>query len=146
MTVDIQEYRESGVSFRYPATWQLEREENETGWTVSVQSPATPFFLVTFDEDQPSTDDMLQAALTALRSYYPELEAAEQVDTLAGQPAVGHDIQFMSFDLTNTCWVRSFYTATGTMLVLWQSNDLDLEEYEPVLRAICASLQVEDEY
>ena len=59
--------------------------------------------------------------------------------------AVGHDIQFFSLDLTNTCWTRSIDSAIGTLLVLCQSNDLELEEYEPVLRAICASLTVEEE-
>jgi hypothetical protein len=30
------------------------------------------------------------------------------------------------------------------VLVLCQSNDLDLEQNEPVLRAICASMRVEE--
>ena len=68
-----------------------------------------------------------------------------QVDTLAGQMAVGHDIQFFSLDLTNTCWTRSIDSAAGVVLVLCQTNDLELEQYEPVLRAICASLTVEEE-
>jgi hypothetical protein len=58
---------------------------------------------------------------------------------------VGHDIRFFSLDLTNTCWTRSFYSARGTVLVLCQTNDLELETNEPVLRAICASLEVDDE-
>jgi hypothetical protein len=63
---------------------------------------------------------------------------------MAGQPAIGHDIRFTSLDLTNTCWTRSFYAGAGTVLVMCQLNDLDLEAYEQVLRAICASLQVDD--
>jgi hypothetical protein len=138
-------YQEDGVSFDYPAAWRLEREEAEDGWTVSVQSPGTAFLTVTLDAQMPGTEEVAEAVLEALRSDYPNLEARPRIETLAGQMAVGHDIEFFSFDLTNTCWTRTLYTDTGTLLVLAQTNDLELEEYEPVLRAICASLKVEGE-
>ena len=53
-------------------------------------------------------------------------------------------MRFFSLDLTNTCWTRCFYSNVGTVLVLAQSSDLDLDDYEPALRAICASLRVEE--
>jgi hypothetical protein len=139
------EFNDRGVRFQYPEGWRLEREDGETSWTVSVQSPQTAFLLISVDEGMPSTEDVAETALEALRSEYPDLEAEDHVDTLAGQPAVGYDIQFFSFDLTNTCWMRSFYSERGTVLVLWQANDLELEAYEPVLRAMCASLEVDAE-
>jgi hypothetical protein len=139
------QFDEGGIRFRYPENWRLEREDNDTGWTVSVQSPDTAFMMISLREDMPSTDQMAETALEALREDYPDLEADDCVDSLAGQPAVGHDIRFFSFDLTNTCWTRSFYSAGGTVLVLCQSNDLELEQNEPILRAMCASLEVDDE-
>ena len=138
-------FREGGVSFRYPENWRLEREESETGWTVSLQSPQTTFVVVSCDGSMPSAEDVAQITLEALQSEYPGLEADPAVDTLAGQMAVGHDIRFFSFDLTNTCWTRSLYAGAGTLLLLCQSNDLELEEYEPVMRAICSSLEVEQD-
>jgi hypothetical protein len=138
-------FQEDGVSFTYPDSWRLEREETENGWTATLQSPGTAFLTVTFDGDMPPTEEMAEAALEALRSEYPGLEASPKIDTLAGQMAIGHDIQFFSFDLTNSCWTRSLYADAGTLLVLCQTSDLELEEYEPVLRAICASLAVEEE-
>jgi hypothetical protein len=139
------QFQEDGVSFRYPESWRLEREENETGWAVLLQSPDTAFALISFDHSLPTTEEVAEATLDALRSDYPSLEAEERIDTLAGQMAVGHDIRFFSFDLTNTCWTRSIYSDSGTLLVLCQANDLELEQHEPVLRAICASLKVEEE-
>jgi hypothetical protein len=136
-------FDDGGIRFSYPENWRLEREENETGWTVSLQSPGTAFMMVCLREDLPTPDQLADAALDALRDDYPELEADDCVDNLAGQPAIGHDIRFISLDLTNTCWTRSFYTSEGTMLVLCQANDLELEQHEPVLRAICKSLEVE---
>ena len=139
------QFEEDGVSFRYPEGWRLEREENETGWTVLLQSPDTAFALVSFDNSLPTTEETAEAALEALRSDYPNLEAEDRVDTLAGQMAVGHEIQFFSLDLTNTCWTRSIHSPSGVLLVLCQANDLELEQHEPVLRAICASLKVEED-
>ena len=141
----VAQFDDTGIRFKYPENWQLEREESEAGWTVSLQSPDTAFLMLCFREDMPSTDDMAESALAALREEYPELEAEDRIDSLAGQPAIGHDIRFFSFDLTNTCWTRSFYSSRGTVLVLCQFNDLESEKNEPVLRAICASLELEDD-
>lgn len=138
-------FAESGIRFRYPENWKLEREDNDTGWTVSVQSPGTAFLMVCLRQDMPTTDSLAEAALAALKEDYPELEADDCVDSVAGQPAVGHDIRFFSLDLTNTCWTRSFYTTYGTVLLLCQTNDLELEQNGAVLRAICASLEVEND-
>jgi hypothetical protein len=141
----LAEFEDGGIRFKYPANWQVEREENEAGWTVALQSPDTAFMTISLREDMPSVDQLAETALAALREEYPDLEAEDCVDSLAGQPAVGHDIRFFSFDLTNTCWTRSFYSSRGTVLVLCQVNDLELDTNEPVLWAICASLQVDDE-
>ena len=139
------QFEDGGLRFRYPENWRLEREEDDTGWTVSLQSPGTAFLLITVNAEGPEPAQMADTVLEAMRGDYPDLEADECVDTLAGQPAVGHEIRFTSLDLTNTCWTRSFATARGTVLVLCQTNDLELENSEPVLRAICASMEVDEE-
>jgi hypothetical protein len=140
-----QRFAEDGISFRYPESWRLEREESENGWTVSLQSPGTAFLVLSFDSSMPTTEEMAETTLEALRSEYPDLEADPRIESLAGRMAIGHDIDFFSLDMTNTCWTRSLYTETGTVLLLCQTSDLDQASYEPVLRAICASLQVEEE-
>jgi len=122
----------------------LEREDTDTGWTVVVQSPETAFAMISLNES-PSVENMAETALATMREDYPDLDADACVDSVAGRPAVGYDIRFFSLDLTNTCWIRSFYCSRGTMVVMCQVNDLELETNEPVLRAICASLEVDDE-
>src|SRR5262249_25244818 len=72
----------------------------------------------------------------------PDLEADARMEKLAGQMAIGHDVEFFHFDLTNTCWTRSFYSDAGTMLLMCQISDMEGETYGPALRAVCASLQV----
>lgn len=135
-------FERDGIRFRYPENWQLEREDSEHGWTVSVYGPGTAFLLLSCDQDMPENERMAESALEALREEYPDLEADPCVDSVAGQPALGHDIRFFSLDLTNTCWTRSFYSPRGTVLVMWQVNDLELDTTEAVLRAICASLKL----
>ena len=139
------EFSDGGIRFRYPENWILEREDNDSGWTVSVQSPGTAFLMVCLREDTPAIDEVADAALAALKDDYPELEYDQCIDSVAGQPAVGHTVRFFSLDLTNTCWTRSFYSNQGTVLVLCQTSDLELEKNGPVLKAICASMEVEDE-
>ena len=137
-------YQADGIRFQYPDNWKLTREDAETGWTVSVQSPETAFFILTFDEEMPEIDVVTETVLEALRADYPDIEADDALESLAGQPAMGHDIRFFSLDLTNTCHTRSFYSDTGTVLMMWQANDLELEAVEPIFRAMCASLRVEE--
>ncbi len=141
----VVQFDQDGIQFRYPENWRLEREENEEGWTVSLQSPDTAFLMICYRDDQPDHGDVAATALAALKDEYDELEADDCVDSVAGQPAVGHDIRFFSFDLTNTCWTRSFYSAQGTVLVMCQVNDLELEKNEPILRAICKSLELTED-
>jgi hypothetical protein len=141
----VGEFEDGGIRFRYPENWRLEREDNQDGWTVTLQSPGTAFMTVTLDEEMPSTEEMAATALAAMKEVYPDLEADDCVDSLAGQPAVGHDMRFFSLDLTNTCWTRSFYSSRGTVLILCQMNDLEQEAHEPILKAICASLELEED-
>ncbi len=138
-------FEQDGVRFRYPENWQLEREDSGNGWTVTVQSPETAFLLVAYDESMPETEQVAETALQALREEYPDLEADPCLDSVAGQPAFGHDIRFFSLDLTNSCWTRSLYGSGGTILIMWQTNDLEMDTNGAVLRAMCSSLQVEEE-
>jgi len=138
-------FHEDGIRFRYPENWKLERQQNDEGWTVTLQSPETAFLLLSLREDMPDPTELAETALEALKEEYEDLEADDSADPVASKPAVGHDIRFFAFDLTNTCWIRSFSCPRGTVLLLCQVNDLELQTNEPVLRAICASLELAEE-
>lgn len=140
----VASFRRDGIRFQYPDGWQIAREDAETGWTVSVQSRDTAFFMLTFDSQMPEVGLVAETVLEALRADYPDLEAEDAIESLAGQPALGHNVRFFSLDLTNTCCTRAFYTETGTVLVIYQANDLELDSVAPVFKAICASISVEE--
>jgi hypothetical protein len=138
-------FNRDGIGLSYPENWKLESEDSEGGWSVSLQSPDTAFLLVSYYEDMPESAAVAQTTLEAMQAEYEDLESEEIFETVAGQPAVGHDISFFSLDLTNTCWVRCFYGAHGTVLVMWQATDTEMDRNGPVLDAICASLTVEED-
>lgn len=137
-------FDEEGLRFSYPENWQLSRDENPTGWTVTLQSPATAFLMITLDRDMPEADLMIETALDAMKGEYDSLEFEPVAESISGQPAVGHDMRFFSFDLTNTCGTRSFYSEAGTILLFWQTSDLELEILELVLQAVRASMRVDE--
>jgi hypothetical protein len=138
-------FERDGLRFLYPENWQVEKDATDNGWSVTVQSPQTSFLFISVHPDRPAVQTVLDTTLSALREDYPELETEEAVEQIAGHRARGHDVQFFSLDLSNSCWIRSFRTRRQTVLILAQANDLELAETEPVLRAIRASLQVTKE-
>jgi hypothetical protein len=137
-------FEQDGIRFLYPENWTLERTELEDGWSVTVQSPDTAFFSVTYEIGEADMASPAESALNALQEEYPMCEFDSAVETLAGQPAVGYDVRFYSLDLTNTAWIRSFACEDGCVLVLCEVNDLELDRNGPVLKAICKSLVIED--
>ena len=142
----INTFERDGVRFEYPGNWTAEPAESEAGgWAVSVHSPETAFILVAL---RPEADDPAQLAdrtLEALRAEYQELDAEDVVEAIGGLAAVGHDIDFLTLDTPITCQTRCVGTPAGPLLVMWQTSEYDRERNEPVLRAIRASLTVEQE-
>jgi len=137
-------YEREGIRFQYPENWRVETTESAEGWSVAVYSPQTAFMLLTVNRDRPPVAGTLETTLSALREDYSDLESDESTEIIAKRRAQGRDVRFFSMDLTNSCWLRSFRTGAGTILILSQTSDLELELMEPVLRAIRASLEVAD--
>lgn len=140
----LQRFERDGITFNYEDSWKLEQEDSPSSWTVLLQGPGTAFITLTLDTDMPTQDEVLQAVLDALKPDYPSLEVEPCVETVAGQLAMGQNIDFFALDLTITCTTRCFYSDRGTVLVLCQAADIDMEEAEPVFKAIRASLRVEE--
>ena len=139
------QFAEDGVRFVYPETWEMTRESNPTGWTVTLQSPATAFVLITLDRDMPESELMAETALEAMQGEYADLESETVTESIAGQPAIGYNMRFFSFDLTNTCGVRGLYAEAGTVLVFWQTNDLELDNVETMVHALLASMKLDED-
>lgn len=140
-------FERDGIHFQYPAGWAADADEDADGggWTVTVQSPEPAFLLVSLRPEADTPADLADQALDALQAEYKELDATNAVETLAGRPAVGHDIDFLTLDTSVTCCTRCLDTPAGPVLVMWQTSEHDRARNESVLRAACASLTVDED-
>lgn len=138
-------YEDRGIRFEYPDDWELEVNDDGPITMVSVQSNGgLAFALVTVDETRPAPAAMADEALSAMREEYPTLDAVPALETIGGHRAVGHDVEFISLDMTNACAIRCFRTPRRTVMVFGQWSDLEAEESEPQIQGVCRSLQETD--
>ena len=137
-------FERDGLRFQYPTGWEIELEEEGESWTISLQGPGTAFLVLTFVPDIDDPGELVDAAVAGLREDYPDLEAEDAVENLAGQPALGADVRFVHFDLTKKCWIRSVPTGSGAVLVMAQCTDEELEDQGVTLNSIMASLTVDE--
>lgn len=138
------QFERNGVSFQYPENWQLTPEPYESGWTVTVQSPGTAFLTLTCDGIGPGIGELADAALSALKEEYKEVDAEPFSGNIAGLPAIGYDAEFFSLDLTNTCIIRAMSAEQGTILIIAQASDLEQTNLQ-VLRAMIVSMRIDEE-
>jgi hypothetical protein len=138
-------YDDHGIRFEYPLDWELEISDDGPRTAVTVQSPAgLAFAIVTVDESRPAPADLADEALAAMRAEYPSLDAAPAIETIDGHRAVGHDLEFISLDMINSCSIRAYRTPRRTVLVFVQWSDLASEESESLLQAVRRSVEETD--
>jgi hypothetical protein len=138
-------YDDHGIRFQYPTNWAIEVNDDGAITAVSLQSGSgLAFALVSIDDSRPEPAEVADLALAAMREEYPELDAFPASETLGGHQAVGHDVEFSSLDMNNTCAIRCFRTPRRTVLVFGQWSDLEGEGPELVLRAVRHSLEETD--
>jgi hypothetical protein len=130
------------LRFEYPGDWDLEVLDDGSRTTVTVQSPGgLAFAMITLDEERPAPSTLADEALSAMREEYPGLEATPALETIDGQRASGHDIEFVSLDMLNSCAIRCYRTPRRTILVFNQWSDLDEGDPEAALRALRRSIE-----
>lgn len=135
-------YDDHGVRFEYPPDWELEVSDDGPRTTVTVQAPGGLIFtMVTMDDTRPAPAELADEVLAAMREEYPELDAAPAIETVAGHRAIGHDLEFFSLDVVNSCAIRCFRTPRHTVLVFGQWSDLAGEDPEGLIRAVRGSLE-----
>ncbi len=138
-------YDDHGIRFEYPGDWELDVTQDGTRTTVSVQAPSgLAFGLVTLDEECPDPAEVADDALAAMREEYPELDAVPALETIDGQPATGHDLEFISLDVPTECTIRCYRTPRRTVLIFGQWTDLDDDEAEGQLVGVRRSLEETD--
>lgn len=138
-------YDDHGIRFEYPEDWGVEAADEGGVTTVALNAPdGLAFALVTVDDSRPAPATVTDQALEAMREEYPGLDVSTALETISGHRAVGHDIEFISLDLTNTCVIRGFRTDRRTVLFFGQWSDVEDEDVPVTLALIRRSLQETD--
>ncbi len=139
-------FTRNGISFRYPENWQVEVDESpEGGWAVTVNSPLTAFVVVSLQPDAGDPAELADQTLAAFKAEYEDLDSENRLETIAGRMAMGHDIDFLTLDTPITCRTRCLETLAGPLLLMTQVSEFDREANDLVLRAVVASLQLEED-
>ncbi|SFH87515.1 hypothetical protein [Planctomicrobium piriforme] len=134
-------YQGQGVSFRYPANWELAEEPREDALTLSVSEGAA-FWSITILRRRPRAERVVKEAIQAFREEYDDLDEYPAAATLVGETAVGRNLEFVALELINCVFMRALETGGRTLFVLAQVTDHERDEYEPVFDAISESLTI----
>jgi hypothetical protein len=138
-------YDDHGIRFEYPNGWELEVTDDGPLTTVAVQAPGgLAFALVTVDDSCPVPAEVADQALGALREEYPVLDAVPALETINGHHAIGHDVEFISLDMTNSCTIRCFRTPRRTVLLFGQWSELGDQASETTLVSVRRSFEETD--
>src|SRR5262245_48511903 len=143
----MQTFERDRISIRYPDDWTAETAEDPEsgGWTVTVSSPETAFFMMSLQPDASDSGDLSDQTLTAMKSEYKEFDAEEVMETICGLPAIGFNADSLTVDTAIICRVRCLGTFAGPLLLLSQVSEYDRDHNDPESRTIVASLDVEAE-
>ena len=138
-------FSKSGISIQYPTAWTFDEESSGEGWTVTLQSPGTTFLLISLRPDADEPTQVADQTLEAMKAEYPELDASDATETLAGRMAIGFDVDFVALDATVSGRIRAIDSPEGPLLILTQSSDLDRAKHEAALKAIESSIEITEE-
>jgi hypothetical protein len=138
-------YDDQGIRFQYPDDWEVEETEDGPVFTITLNAPdGLAFALVTVDDSRPAPAVLADEVLGTMREEYPTLDAVPALETIGGHRAIGHDVEFISLDLTNACTIRCFRTERRTVLIFGQWSDIEDEEIATVLAAVRLSFEETD--
>jgi hypothetical protein len=139
-------YHDNGIRFEYPADWELAVSADGPRTTIELHAPSgLAFAFVTLDDSRPEPEELVDEALEAMRDEYPDLDSQAVEESLDGRDAIGHDLEFFSLDMINSCSIRSYRTERHTVLLFGQCSAIDGEDSLAVFSAVRRSLEeVED--
>ena len=141
----METYSDEFVRFRWPETWEFEREESDELLTLTVSSPETSFWSLSLLFDRPARADVVQSAIDSLTEKYEQVDIYSPTRTPEEQPGLSQDLDFICLELVNSAFLRCYRTANLTALVYYQGTDHELEESRPVMEAISRTLVFTDE-
>lgn len=135
-------YQAHGVTFGYPGHWELSEESRDDAMTVSVGDGGA-FWSITVLRRRPRAERVLEEAVQAFWDEYENIDEYPVEAMLAGESAIGRNIEFVAFELVNCVFMKALEIGGRTFFVMAQVTDHEREQFEPIFDSITASMHPE---
>jgi len=138
------EYRNHGICFHYPRSWQQTEESSDDAITVTVADAGT-FWSITILHRRPPAMQVMSEALAAFQDEYEDIDEYEAQAVLNGEDALARNLEFVAMELINCVFLRVIEVGAQTLFVMAQVTDHERKDYEPQFEAITASIRVDED-
>lgn len=134
-------YDRSGIRFQYPENWKIVDEQFD-GFprSVCVQAPSGAFWSLDIHPFSVRSEDILREMVAAITDDYDDVESELVEEVIEEFEAIGADLFFSCLDFVIKARLRSFKSGHATYVMLYQAEDRDFDQFEPVFRAMTHSL------
>ncbi|MBC8353352.1 MAG: hypothetical protein H8E66_15240 [Planctomycetes bacterium] len=134
-------YDKLGVRLFYAEGWKITEDDLDAEpRTLSFESPKGGAWELMLYGDSQDLDQLTGQALEVMREEYENLETAPFVTEFGDIQAGGHEIYFYHLDLLIHSRIIAAPFESQTALLLWQAEDREFDELEPVFRAMATTL------
>jgi hypothetical protein len=134
-------YDKLGVRFLYAEGWKITEDEVDAEPRVlSIDSPSGGIWELILYSDPRDLDELVGEAVSVMSEEYENLETSDYTIEFGDVRASGQEIYFYHLDLLVHCRIVAAPLGEQTALLLWQAEDRDFDELEPVFRAMATTL------
>jgi hypothetical protein len=134
-------YDKLGVRLIYAEGWKITEDDLDAEpRTLSIESPCGGIWELMLYSDPRDGDELADEALSVLGEEYEDLETTGYTTEFADVAASGYEIYFYHLDLLIHSRIITAPLGGQTALLLWQAEDRDFDELEPVFRAMATTL------
>ena len=134
-------YDKLGVRLIYAEGWKITEDELDAEpRALSFESPSGGIWELMLYSDPRDGDELADEALSVLGEEYENLETTGYTTEFADVVASGYEIYFYHLDLLIHSRIITAPFGEKTAMLLWQAEDRDFDQLEPVFRAMATTL------
>lgn len=136
----VREYRQGGLSFHYPPSWELTEEVSDRQRTITLQTAGASFWTLTIFDDRPDPERILNTVVDAFQQEYDDVDVYSVPPTTHQPFAAAADLDFIYLDTVTSVAIRAFQTEDVSAVVMYQGTDQELEILRPQFDAVTESV------
>ena len=134
-------YQQNGIQLLYPENWEVVDEQPQADPpSVTLQSPGTGYWNLTIYPDSHDPEELVQKTVAAMREEYAALESEPITCSFGQQLAAGFHMEFYCLDFIINARALALRTASQTLLFIFQAEDNEFNELEPIFAALTISV------